>query len=557
MDWLSLASSLNKFLQEHECLLAEEAQEKGTRRFPLVIPVVTNARGIHSAWVEVPPDFESRERARIMIPKDYALRIPHVESDGRVCIDGDPGPTSGASPSKRIDQLIDLFYSSFLEPWLRGDLDSHFEEEAMSYWAIHCARNHSAFQPINKIYTTDEKSEASKVYKSIFIESQGVVIAGAQSALRSRILTSLSEGSKVTNIMVAEIPISFPFVPDTWPKAENEIKRLISVKCGPSLSNKFFTSEGRRGRQIHRVVIFRAEACAYGYLLPGGPPAIIRKGQSTKYYPSNRLIPLDVERTDVSWTTGRDQHPEHIERQRKHVLMIGAGALGSPVAEQLAKAGIGKITIVDSDYLSSANIGRHVLGATSIGNLKAVSLAAQISREWPSCVAVGAPQSLEKWLKTNSFQNFDLILDLTGESTVRLLVDIERRRWERNLVIAWMEPYVAAAHACILPCSYPWLTDTTDRLEQLNAVSWPQDVIQRVPGCSSAFQSYTSAAAAHAVALTTEATLDILDDKVSQPLVRHWVRGQSFLDRHYGGIELRDWAIFAKDFDGTLREFDL
>ena len=35
----------------------------------------------------------------------------------------------------------------------------------------------------------------------------------------------------------------------------------------------------------------------------------------------------------------------------KHVLMIGAGALGSNNAEMLTRAGIGELTVVDRDYV--------------------------------------------------------------------------------------------------------------------------------------------------------------------------------------------------------------
>lgn len=44
-----------------------------------------------------------------------------------------------------------------------------------------------------------------------------------------------------------------------------------------------------------------------------------------------------------------------------HVLIIGAGALGSAVAESLARAGVGKITMVDRDYVDETNLQRQNL----------------------------------------------------------------------------------------------------------------------------------------------------------------------------------------------------
>ncbi|ASF39810.1 thiamine biosynthesis protein MoeB [Halobacillus halophilus] len=45
----------------------------------------------------------------------------------------------------------------------------------------------------------------------------------------------------------------------------------------------------------------------------------------------------------------------------KHVLLIGAGALGTSNAEMLARAGVGKITVVDRDYVEWSNLQRQQL----------------------------------------------------------------------------------------------------------------------------------------------------------------------------------------------------
>ncbi|MFJ8527661.1 thiazole biosynthesis adenylyltransferase ThiF [Bacillus sp. NPDC094106] len=45
----------------------------------------------------------------------------------------------------------------------------------------------------------------------------------------------------------------------------------------------------------------------------------------------------------------------------KHVLIIGAGALGSANAEMLVRAGVGHVTIVDRDYIDWSNLQRQQL----------------------------------------------------------------------------------------------------------------------------------------------------------------------------------------------------
>src|SRR5690349_19559173 len=45
----------------------------------------------------------------------------------------------------------------------------------------------------------------------------------------------------------------------------------------------------------------------------------------------------------------------------KHVLIIGAGALGSGNAEVLVRSGAGKVTIIDRDYVEESNLQRQQL----------------------------------------------------------------------------------------------------------------------------------------------------------------------------------------------------
>ncbi|HWI15117.1 MAG TPA: HesA/MoeB/ThiF family protein [Burkholderiales bacterium] len=57
-----------------------------------------------------------------------------------------------------------------------------------------------------------------------------------------------------------------------------------------------------------------------------------------------------------------------------HALVIGAGGLGSPVALYLASAGVGRITICDSDSVDLTNLQRQIIHRTaSVGSPKVAS----------------------------------------------------------------------------------------------------------------------------------------------------------------------------------------
>ncbi|MBQ3680633.1 MAG: tRNA threonylcarbamoyladenosine dehydratase [Paludibacteraceae bacterium] len=62
-----------------------------------------------------------------------------------------------------------------------------------------------------------------------------------------------------------------------------------------------------------------------------------------------------------------------------HVLVVGLGGVGGYVAEQLTRAGIGELTIVDGDVVSQSNMNRQLLALQSTqGKPKAEVMAARL-----------------------------------------------------------------------------------------------------------------------------------------------------------------------------------
>lgn len=59
---------------------------------------------------------------------------------------------------------------------------------------------------------------------------------------------------------------------------------------------------------------------------------------------------------------------------QSHVLIVGAGGLGSPVAMYLAASGVGTLTICDFDVVDLTNLQRQIIHTTpSVGTNKALS----------------------------------------------------------------------------------------------------------------------------------------------------------------------------------------
>lgn len=505
----------------------------------------------------MPKGFPDHAGAEITLSPDAVLRVPHLDRAGVLCTEGDPGPGQGHSPEDRILFLLQAYNEQFLKPWLTGALDDDFAAEPLNYWAIEVARARSHSDPVRSVWTVDPCPSRATVRQGVLlIPSRIAIAADERLSITNRLIQSMGKrATQRIGLLVADVPISHTLTPDTWPRTTSDLDLILGGRLDPAEYEMFYSATSRRGRSVHRVILLRNSEIAFAYLLPGGPATVVDDGKSKKTYPSpSRPLPLNAIRLDPAWTVGRDQHPEVADRQRKHVLVLGAGALGSPVIDHLAKAGVGFISVVDADELSPANIGRHLLGAESIGKRKAEAAAQRVNFGYPATVVTPHAMTVERWLKEHSLSGVDVVLDLTGEPDVRWHIDQARHEHPCPLLIGWMEPYVAAAHVCLLPAEMPWIQGTADLLTDLEAVVWPDDVIRQEPGCSSRFQSYTAAAAAHAVALVAENALDLIDgaDGSATARVVSWVRGQRFLDRHRPGLALRDWAVPAAPHDGLI-----
>ena len=74
---------------------------------------------------------------------------------------------------------------------------------------------------------------------------------------------------------------------------------------------------------------------------------------STAAAPSNRYIRQEI--LGVVGAAGQER------LSRAHAALIGAGALGSTIADLLVRAGIGRLTLIDRDYVELHNLQRQTL----------------------------------------------------------------------------------------------------------------------------------------------------------------------------------------------------
>ena len=106
------------------------------------------------------------------------------------------------------------------------------------------------------------------------------------------------------------------------------------------------------------------------------------------------------------------------------VLVIGAGALGSPVALYLAGAGVGRLGIVDADVVELSNLHRQLLHFTpDVGVPKAESAAAKLGFLNPEVVVEPYQVRVDETNAAGLVEGQDLVVDCS-----RLLRDPLRRQ---------------------------------------------------------------------------------------------------------------------------------
>lgn len=136
----------------------------------------------------------------------------------------------------------------------------------------------------------------------------------------------------------------------------------------------------------------------------------------------------------------------------KHVVLVGAGSLGSQVAMQLARAGVGRLTLIDHDILNAENLGRHVLGIDDLGRFKVDAMRDRLMRDVPTVAVAAVPSWVELSTSDKTLRTADLVVVTTADWHSELWLwrrKLEGASWP--LMQGWSEPHGVAGHVLVAP----------------------------------------------------------------------------------------------------------
>ena len=124
--------------------------------------------------------------------------------------------------------------------------------------------------------------------------------------------------------------------------------------------------------------------------------------------------------------------------KRSHVLIIGAGGLGSACAPYLAAAGVGTMSIMDHDHVELTNLQRQIMHqSNAIGLAKVVSAKTMLEQLNPHIKVIPLQEKADLVSLQNAMSSVDVVVDCTDNFKTRHLIN--------SLCVQLKKPLVSGA----------------------------------------------------------------------------------------------------------------
>jgi hypothetical protein len=129
----------------------------------------------------------------------------------------------------------------------------------------------------------------------------------------------------------------------------------------------------------------------------------------------------------LTWVQSENWSPDEIAARGRaapvlrqcRVVVIGAGALGSALAELLVREGVVQLTLMDDDQFGAGNLVRHALTLDAIGEAKARALADRLNAANPNAVVQAVNAEFPGGTAgEGALRAADIVVDCTGNDAL-------------------------------------------------------------------------------------------------------------------------------------------
>ena len=146
--------------------------------------------------------------------------------------------------------------------------------------------------------------------------------------------------------------------------------------------------------------------------------------------------------------------------QKKRVIQVGAGGLGSPLSYYLVSSGIGELIIFENDVVSLSNLGRQILfNSSDIGISKAELAKERLSKLNPNVKITIVKEWLNQETIKPYIKNVDYLVDASDNFETKFIINDLGLEYDIPFTIAGIqsyegqlisvEPHKSACYRCI------------------------------------------------------------------------------------------------------------
>lgn len=475
------------------------------------------------------------------------LEWPHVEKSEKLCVIPDHSIFKISNDAGLVAHLIEEA-KSLIKDCLEGANRTDFATEFLSYWnpglSVKTPTSWSVMRP------------SGPTREIVFWEKQRLFFFEDSGKGKQWLCHFFGE--------IADLDLQFrsayllwlggPLYPENYPSTNSDLRKLAQesgdtslgilkkiIKSNPDgfpIAFGFNTEEGPVFASlwsfppIHSIPNRKSTNPVMKGFRPGRASKIPAEILASRYLaPEGALDRRRVQRCDSTWIHTRGGDDSQAKFINKSVILIGSGALGSQIGELLAQGGIGRLTLIDDDYLTWDNVGRHNLGGKDfIGKNKADGLRNSLLGKFPH-LSITAKRM--KWQKAYEedpqlFADCNLVVSTIGNWPAEAALNLLARRSVKfpPVVFGWVEPFACAGHAVYVFDIGGCFACGMDELGlfQFSPINWKTPPkTQREPGCGGFYQQFGSIAMNPVKGLIASVVIDALLGKLVRSHHRVWV----------------------------------
>lgn len=466
-----------------------------------------------------------------ILPKFYLEKynllgfIPHVEPDGSICyLEKESIYVNADVPHIVFEASVDLAIKT-IEDGLNGNNHKDFREEFQVFWERNPHLNKLHLVSFIDVGTEPKIIQITKNDKTALVSDLKINIENQKKALFKN-----NQSYKKTGVYIP-MSIGSDIIPpeyDTkWPSKEfiYWLKQNVTAVTWNLLQEQILNNRPER----FQYVILGIPRNTGATILVGiklKPKSGTSNPLLDKQY-DWKLSPLKVTRLDSKSIFPRGG--ANIDLQKKKVLLVGCGSVGSQTALMICKTGIGFLDLVDYDTFKLENIQRYALGLSYIGKNKSVALKDYIKQNFIGVTLNSFENKIEDLLRleTININDYDLIISATGDPNVNFSLSKTAINQKISLITCWNEPYGIGGHVILNVGNqsgcYKCLYKNTHNLASFASENQPKPFHKKHLGCGEVFTPYSILDSVQTSQLTVRLANKFLLGKIDKSTILSWV----------------------------------